>query len=124
VSNIQKAMAVTANNGDTWGAFTAWVDTAAGVPAEWAAIGMRAPAIGDLPDGVAQININALAAGASSLLITMDPDVDGGTASSTIAIAGDFSGPITNWTYTYTAGTGVQTEVATMLKQQIEKNND
>jgi type IV pilus assembly protein PilA len=125
VSNIQKALAVTANNGGTWGAIT-WAATG-NTAATWATIGMRAPADNSLPDGVhatTGITISALAANASTITIPLESKVDGNTANdSTITIQGDFGSSITNWVYAYNRGTGVDDAVNAMLTEQVTKNN-
>lgn len=127
VSSIQKAMAVTANNGDTWGNIT-WNNTA-GTAATWAALGMRAPEANSLPDGVTLIEIEALGGtnpDQSTITITLDADVDGATGAPTsqVTIVGDFGSVVTNWQYGYTAGTGIDPAVSAMLTTQIEKNNN
>ncbi|MEL7400972.1 MAG: prepilin-type N-terminal cleavage/methylation domain-containing protein [Pseudomonadota bacterium] len=125
VSNIQKAMAVTANNGGTW-ANISWTN-AAGTAATWATLGMRAPAANTLPDGVNQVDIEGLGGtnpNQSTITITLDGDVDGSTANSQITILGDFGSAITNWQYGYVAGAGVDAAVEAMLTTQVTANNN
>ena len=118
VTNIQKALAVAANQGDSLGTAISWTSTA--VTGGFADIGMRTPAAAEIPDGVFSIAVST----GGQIVVTLESKVDGNTANdSTITITPTFGNAQTTWSYAYAAGTGVNTEVAAMLQTQVAKNN-
>lgn len=118
VSNVQKALAITNNEGATWGALTS---VAAANPAEdarWQQIGIRnAP----IHAGIKEITGFSVDS-AGEITITLATNVDGGSASSTITLTPTFDQTITTWRAAYTADTGVDADTANLINIYIARN--
>lgn len=119
VSNIQKALAITDNEGATWVALGAGTGTGSTAPGDWQNIGMRgAP---DLTNVAEVVGIGIDTTGV--ITITLDPSVDGANGgSSTIALTPDFTGAITSWSTRYTPHSSVTSESTALIRQYLQRN--
>lgn len=108
VSNIQKAIAITNNEGGTIPGLTA-----ASTAADWQQIGMRA---GPDVNAIKEISGVSVTTTTGVIQITLAADVNGGT----ITLTPNFAGAVTTWAATYANGTDASTTA--LITQYLDRN--
>ena len=118
VSNIQKALAITNNEGASWSALTSVAAPNAAEDLKWQEIGIRnAP----IHQGIKEVEL--ITVGTDGVItITLATDVDAAQASSTITLTPQFDQTITTWTAAYTAGNGVSDDTKNLINIYIARN--
>jgi type IV pilus assembly protein PilA len=106
--------------GDSLSTALQWIDQGA-VVGDFSEIGMQTPpANSAIQDGIQQIDVTT----AGVITLTLDTDVDGGTAASTVVYTPTDNGVTTTWDIVYTAGAGVDTDTAAIVTREFQRQNN